>query len=99
MSTTLIWPKEKLARIGSSTVTVTATRVAASNHRRAQPGPGSAVLFCAVFCATFCATPRRVSTIQTDTTSSTSVIAVITTPATGSDIHASGLKTMAASGG
>ena len=89
ISTTLIWPKEKFAWIGSNHSTESATRPAASHPRRSQSGPtGDSPGTC-----------RRVSTIQTDTTSNTQVITVTARLATGSDTSARGLNTMAASGG
>ena len=88
---TLIWPKEMLARIGSNQITDTATMPAASQHRRSHgASPPTRQLW---------VTSSRVSTIQVDTTSSTQVVAVMATPATGSDTSASGPNMIAASGG
>ena len=81
ISTTLICPNAKLARMGSSVVTDSATIPTASHQLRPA------------------ATSKRSSTIQIDTTSSSRVTTVIATLATGSPTRASGLKTMAASGG
>ena len=77
-----------MARIGSSVVTDAATMPAAS-QQRCHPAARPVVP----------KTPRPVSTSQTDTPSSTRVIAVSTTLATGNGTRASGLNTIAARGG
>ncbi len=81
----------KFELIGSSQIVAAAAAAMASHHRRSQAGPGSVV--------EVRQTSRPVSTITVDTTSSTSVKAVIATLAVGRCIHANGQNTMAASGG
>ena len=91
ISTTLIWPKSKLASMGSRYITASATTPAVSQARRSHAG--------SLVIVEVGHTARRVSTIQVDSSTRISVMTVMVTLATGNDIQANGLNTMAASGG
>ncbi len=91
ISTTLIWPKAKFDVIGSSHIVAAAAINTANHSRRSHAAPGSTV--------DVGHTSRPVSRIAVETTSSTSVNAVIATLAAGMCSQENGQNTMAASGG
>jgi len=91
IKTTLIWPKSKFDLIGSRNITAGATMAAVNHTRRCHAAPVNAGQCSAI--------PRPVTRIQIETISSRSVTTVIMALAAGSDSHANGANTIAASGG
>ena len=88
--TTLIWPKEKFAWMGSRYFIAHATAPAASQPRHAHAGSRTCQL---------CATSIRFNTIHTETRSNTQVNTLMATLAACSDTRASGANAIADSGG
>lgn len=86
----MIWPKEKLAWMGSRYFMPSATVPAASQPRRSHGGSPTRQV---------CATSSRVSTIHIDTSNSRQVTTLIATLAACNPTSASGANAIAASGG